>query len=428
MFAARGNVRALDRARRVGRHVSVLAALCGGHRRWLGYACPGGQGGRHEGRGEPRLGADPERRPAPRGDDRALQRRASSASQQTMGRIHENEVRLSTARVNLDERAARAQHLAHQRVQEPAARSAAGGAARRATSARCSSSSQLLDRAQSYNASILGDIRDYRKDVDSSQRVLNRERNARRDTVAELESLKGQIQRLHRGRQAALRRAARQGAAADRGAPPGRDRGLAARRRAAAAAAGRGRPRQAVAVNDIGGVSSAARARARTRRRLGRRSRRPRRSARPRPTSRSASWAPRTSGAAPRRAASTARASSPGPTRRPVSAASRTSPARSGTRARTSRRRATSRPATSSSSTGSATWASTSAAATSCTRRTPATSSRSRTSPATAATTALSASRGLARLRSRAPRRARRGCPRRRRTGASGRRVAVPTP
>ena len=51
----------------------------------------------------------------------------------------------------------------------------------------------LLDRAQSYNASILTDIRDYRKDVDASQRVLNRERNARRDTVAELQSLKGQI-------------------------------------------------------------------------------------------------------------------------------------------------------------------------------------------------------------------------------------------
>jgi cell wall-associated NlpC family hydrolase len=51
----------------------------------------------------------------------------------------------------------------------------------------------LLDRANSYNASILGDIRDYRKQVDQSQRTLNRERNTRRENVAELQSLRAQI-------------------------------------------------------------------------------------------------------------------------------------------------------------------------------------------------------------------------------------------
>ena len=51
----------------------------------------------------------------------------------------------------------------------------------------------LLDRANSYNASILTDIRDYQRQVDRSQRTLNRERNTRRDNVAELKSLKAQI-------------------------------------------------------------------------------------------------------------------------------------------------------------------------------------------------------------------------------------------
>ena len=160
-----------------------------------------------------------------------------------MGRIHENEVRLSTARVNL-KNAHHALNISLISAYKNPRPDPLQAALEARNFGQVLEQFALLDRAQSYNASILTDIRDYRKDVDSSQRVLNRERNARRDTVAELQSLKGQIHELDRGRQAALQRPARQGAAPDRGAPPGRDRGLAARRRAAAPAAGRSPPRR----------------------------------------------------------------------------------------------------------------------------------------------------------------------------------------
>ena len=172
-----------------------------------------------------------------------------------MGRIHENEVRLSTARVNL-KNAHHALNISLISAYKNPRPDPLQAALEARNFGQVLEQFALLDRAQSYNASILTDIRDYRKDVDTSQRVLNRERNARRDTVAELAVAARARSELHRGRQGSATAASGQGAAADRGAPPGRDRGLAARRRAAAPGC---RPRpttQAVAVNDIGGVSS----------------------------------------------------------------------------------------------------------------------------------------------------------------------------
>ena len=102
-----------------------------------------------------------------------------------MTRIHENEVRLSTARVNL-KNARHALNIslisAYKNPQPDPLQSALEAR----NFGQVLEQFPLLDRAQSYNASLLADIRDYRKDVDSSQRTLNRERNARRDAVAEL--------------------------------------------------------------------------------------------------------------------------------------------------------------------------------------------------------------------------------------------------
>jgi cell wall-associated NlpC family hydrolase len=114
----------------------------------------------------------------------------------------------------------------------------------------------LLDRAQTYNANILTDIRDYRREVDRSQRVLNRERNARRDAVAELSSLKSQIrssiasdkQRYH-----GLRAKVRQLIEARRQAEIRASRRIAERQRQLQAAA----QAQAADVNDIGGMVAA---------------------------------------------------------------------------------------------------------------------------------------------------------------------------
>ena len=272
MFAARGNVRVLDRARRVGRHVSVLAVCAVGIGVGLATPAQADKIERHEGRGEPGLGADPERRRAPRGDDRALQRRQVPPPADDGPDPRERGASRDRAREPQERRTTRStsRSSAPTRTRSPDPLQAALEAR---NFGQVLEQFALLDRAQSYNASILTDIRDYRKDVDSSQRVLNRERNARRDTVAELQSLKGQIQSSDRGRQAALQRPARQGAAADRGAPPGRDRGLAPRRRAARRLQA-APTTQAVAVNDIGGVASATPERSRA---CPSRSRRPRR-------------------------------------------------------------------------------------------------------------------------------------------------------
>ena len=311
MFAARGNVRVLDRARRVGRHVSVLAALCGGHRRWLGYACPGGQDGRYEGRGEPGLGADPGRRRAPRGVDRAVQRR-QVPPQADDGRIHENEVRLSTARVNL-KNARHALNISIISAYKNPQPDPLQAALEARNFGQVLEQFALLDRAKSYNASILtrhprlpkaGRLEPAR----AQPRAQHPARDRRRAAVAE-----GRRSRARSPPTSSATAAWSEGAPPDPGAPRGRERGLAARRRAAAPAAGRVRRTAAVAV-DIGGVS--ARTRRSGRSGVSTALRRPPRRARRQSTSRSASSARRMSGAAPRPAASTARASSPGPTPR----------------------------------------------------------------------------------------------------------------
>jgi cell wall-associated NlpC family hydrolase len=174
--------------------------------------------------------------------------------QQTMGRIHENEVRLATARVNLK----KARHALNISIIN-AYKNPQPDPLQAALSARnfgqVLEQFSLLDRAQSYNASILTDIRDYRAVVDRSQRVLNRERNARRETVAELASLQQQIKdsvaaekQRYNGLRAKVRRLIEERRQAEIAASR---RVAEAQRRLQAAST-----TQAVAVNDIGGVSS----------------------------------------------------------------------------------------------------------------------------------------------------------------------------
>ena len=365
MFAARGNVWALDRARRVGRHVSVLAVCAVGI--GVGLATPAqadkmGDTKAEANRVWEQIQSDGERLEA------TIERYngAKFRLQQTMSRIHENEVRLSTARVNL-KNARHALNISLISAYKNPQPDPLQAALEARNFGQVLEQFALLDRAQSYNASIL--TRHPRlpqgrrlEPARAQPRAQRAPRHGRRAGVAE-----GADPQLHRGRQAALPRPARQGAAPDRGAPQAE---MAASRRVAE------QQRQLQAASSDAG------------RRRQRHRRRQRRAdpgvsvALPSPSTAGeaaanfalGSSARRTSGAAPRPAASTAPVSSRGPTARPASAVSRTSPARSGTRARTSPRRAISRPATSSSSTASGTWASTSAAATSCTRRTPATS------------------------------------------------------
>ena len=97
MFAARGNVWALDRARRVGRHVSVLALCAVGI--GVGLATPAQADKIRDTKAEAnrvweQIQSDGERLEA------TIERYngARFRLQQTMGRIHENEVRLATAR------------------------------------------------------------------------------------------------------------------------------------------------------------------------------------------------------------------------------------------------------------------------------------------------------------------------------------------
>ena len=112
--------------------------------------------------------------------------------QQTLARIHENEVRLATARVNL-KKARHALNISIINAYKNPQPDPLQAALEARNFGQVLEQFHLLDRAQTYNASILNDIRDYRKDVDRSQRTLNHERNTRRDTVAELKSLKAQI-------------------------------------------------------------------------------------------------------------------------------------------------------------------------------------------------------------------------------------------
>ena len=114
----------------------------------------------------------------------------------------------------------------------------------------------LLDRTNRYNASILSEIRAYRAEVDMHQRALNRERNARRATVGELRSLKGQIQAsvaAARQRYRGLRTEVRRLIEVRRQAEIAASRRAAERARQLQAAAAA----QPVVANDIGGVTAA---------------------------------------------------------------------------------------------------------------------------------------------------------------------------
>ena len=254
MFAARGNVWALDQARRVGRHVSVLALCAVGL--GVGVATPAqadkvGDTKAEANRVWEQIQSDGQRLETTIERYNGARYRLS----QTMAAIHENEVRLSTARVNLT----KARHAlnislisAYKNPQPDPLQSALQAR----NFGQVLEQFALLDRAQSYSASLLTDIRDYRKDVDTSQRTLNRERNARRDTVAELASLKSQIRgsiASDKQRYAGLRAKVRRLIEARRQAELAASRRVAERERRLQAAS----TSQAVAVNDIGGVSSA---------------------------------------------------------------------------------------------------------------------------------------------------------------------------
>ena len=113
----------------------------------------------------------------------------------------------------------------------------------------------LLDRANSYNADVLAAIRAYRAEVDRRQRSLNRERNARRATLGELRSLKGQIQasvRAEKQRYRGLRSEVRRLIEERRRAEIAASRRAAERARTLQAAA----EAQPVATNDIGAVAA----------------------------------------------------------------------------------------------------------------------------------------------------------------------------
>jgi cell wall-associated NlpC family hydrolase len=254
MFAARGNVRALDRARRYGRHVTVLTLCAVGV--GVGMVTPAQADRVGDTRAEAnrvweQIQSDGQRL------EGVIERYNGARFRlaQTMTRIHRNEVRLSTARVNL----MKARHalnislISAYKNPQPDPLQAALEAR---NFGQVLEQMSLLDRANSYNASILTDIRDYRKDVDQSQRVLNHERNERRDAVAELASLRRQItgsiaaERQHyRGLRAKVRRLIEERRQAEILAS---QRAAEATRQLQAAAT-----TQAVAVNDIGATVAA---------------------------------------------------------------------------------------------------------------------------------------------------------------------------
>jgi cell wall-associated NlpC family hydrolase len=252
MFAARGNVWTLDRARRVGRHVSVLAVCAVGI--GVGLATPAqadkvGDTKAEANRVWEQIQSDGQRLEA------TIERYngATLRLKQTMGRIHENEVRLSSARVNL-KNAHHALNISLISAYKNPRPDPLQAALEARNFGQVLEQFALLDRAQTYNASILTDIRDYRKDVDSSQRVLNRERNSRRETVAELESLKAQIQgsiAADKQRYSGLKAKVRRLIEARRQAEIEASRRVAEQQRQLQARSST----QAVAVNDIGGVS-----------------------------------------------------------------------------------------------------------------------------------------------------------------------------
>ena len=191
MFAARGNARVLDRVRRCGRHVSVLTLCAVGI--GVGMATPAQADRIGETRAEAnrvwaQIQADGVRL------EGVIERYngARFRLQQTMKRIHENDVRLSAARSNL-KHARHALNISIISAYKNPQPDPLQAALEARNFGQVLEQFALLDRANSYNASILTDIRDYQKQVDQSQRALNHERNTRRDNVAELRSLKSQI-------------------------------------------------------------------------------------------------------------------------------------------------------------------------------------------------------------------------------------------
>ncbi|MDP9258097.1 MAG: NlpC/P60 family protein [Actinomycetota bacterium] len=173
---------------------------------------------------------------------------------ETMRRIDDNEVRLASARRNL--RAARhALSVSLISAYKHPMPDPLQAALEARNFGQVLEQFALLDRANSNSADELAAIRAYRTEVDKRQRSLNRERNARRETVAELRTLKGQIQasvsaakQRYRGLRSEVRRLIEERRRAE----------IAASRRAAERArllqaASEAQP---AATNDIGGVAA----------------------------------------------------------------------------------------------------------------------------------------------------------------------------
>ncbi len=172
----------------------------------------------------------------------------------TVQRISENEVRLSSARRNLKS----ARHALNVSLIS-AYKNPMPDPLQTALEARnfgqVLEQFALMDRTNSYNSRVLADVRDYRVEVDTRQRSLNRERNTRRGAVAELRSLRVQIQasvRASKQRYRGLRSEVRRLIEARRQAEIAASRRAAERARRLQAAA----RTQPVAANDIGGVAS----------------------------------------------------------------------------------------------------------------------------------------------------------------------------
>jgi peptidoglycan DL-endopeptidase CwlO len=191
MFAARGNARALDRARRCGRHASVLALCAVGI--GVGVATPAQADKIGDARAEAnQVWAQIQANGVQL--EKVIERYdgARFRLQQTLKSIHENDQRLSAARTNLNHarHALNISIISAYKNPQPDPLQAALEAR---NFGQVLEQFALLDRANSYNASILDDIRSYQRQVDQSQRTLNHERNTRRDNVAELKGLKAQI-------------------------------------------------------------------------------------------------------------------------------------------------------------------------------------------------------------------------------------------
>ena len=153
-----------------------------------------------------------------------------------MKRIHENDIRLKAARDNLTH-ARHALNISIITAYKNPQPDPLQAALEARNFGQVLEQFALLDRANSYNASILTDIRDYQKQVDRSQRTLNHERNTRRDNVAELSVAKAQIDSSIAADKRATAVCA-QGAPLDRRAARGREGAVAGDRRADAPAAG----------------------------------------------------------------------------------------------------------------------------------------------------------------------------------------------